>query len=774
MFSKLTWWRSNFESPLLRICIVAILLLVALVPRFSDLPTEEPQPDELHWRMRSAHVLERFKSGDFSHATTYIGHPGVPPALVMAASQELARRAGEKTSLKLDPLAASRFGCAAVSSLAPVVLFLGAAPVTGTVAALAGALLLAFDPYHIGVSRMAHLDGVMSLLVLLTILSYFRAVSRQSGGWYVISGIFWGLSILSKPTAVLLIPAIFLWKSLERLVGRNNRIKLIDPFDLVVLLVGHVVLALLFTRLWVHNSEYLRRLKVYSQLADSIYSTGMALQSHPLASFAALAAAAILGLYVFYLPARNISRASGSFGSRQDWGIVFLVIFALASALVSFPQVLESIVRFWYWVFGLSGQNHRAWGEVHQPPVGGYPILFLSRLPVLTVVSFLVGVVWCILDLFDRRRRRDHILGRGSIGLLVALAILIWGGFLSISSKQALRYLLPAVVPAMILAGIGWSEIGAWLFDRPPAEKFGRLSRIKLKLAAPLLALMMLGAVEGAVDAYPNYFLYFNRLSGGLKTGVQRQSSMPVVGQVQTVSYLNDRAAEARHGLTVAVYGDLELLTYVYRRYFNSRQFPIRFIFSSSLIDADYLAVFPFARTTVLGPIRSHIAPVFKYGVDDIVFVRLYKVLPFDFKVPYSMPLTQASHPSGRLEYPQGDKGGPVIVARPRESKKGFVYAASANTAAGRFKMTFSLRLPAAPPVDPELTGDRLAARLDFGKECSRTITVADLQQPSDQFSLECDLQKEGRKSIRIYWFGNVPLEIRSAVISAAAPLPDP
>ena len=113
MFSKLTWWRSTFDSAVLRLAIVALLFVISIVPRFYHLAFEEPQPDELHWRARSSEVLSHFKRGDYIHATDNIGHPGVPPALVMAASQDYFQKKFKQGQTNIDSLAASRIGCAA-------------------------------------------------------------------------------------------------------------------------------------------------------------------------------------------------------------------------------------------------------------------------------------------------------------------------------------------------------------------------------------------------------------------------------------------------------------------------------------------------------------------------------------------------------------------------------------------------------------------------------------------------------------------------------------
>lgn len=767
MFSKLTWWRSTFDSALLRILIVCFLLALSLVPRFYRLVEEAPQPDELHWLVRSNEVLKLIKAGDYRHATTYTSHPGVPPELAMAASRTLFDKF-DKDGPKIDALGASRIACSALSALSPVFIFLGFAPMTGTLPALIGGVALALDPHHIGISRQAHLDGSMSLFVLLTVLCYYRGITKKSARWYVLAGIAWGFSILTKPPAVLLIPAILLWKAIEKFCARNSQVRLIDPMDFLVVLVGHMTLAGLYTRLWDHRGELVRRWKIESRLADGIYDFGMKFQSHPSLVTALLAGVAAAGAMYFFGSQRR--RRQESDPALPDGGVYFIIVMVLAAALMKVPQVLESIIRYWYWVFGLSHMDHRAYGEVHLPPLGGYLFLFLTRMPALTVITFMVGAAWCLLDLRDRLRRHDHGFGRGSPGLFTLAVLLSWGVFLSISPKQALRYLLPAVTCAMIVSGLGWAEIGAWLFE-PVRPDAGRGSVLRRKLAWPSLFVLITGLSVSVFQAYPNYLLYFNWLSGGIETGVRRQSSMPATGHLEAVSYLRDRAEEAGHGLTVGVYGDLDLLKFVYNRYFPSHRYPLRFIFTSTMVQAQYLVVFPFARTAVLGSVRDNLTEVYKYSVGGIVFIRLYKVLPFNFTETYKFRLDQTARTTGRLidvEPPAGR----VLRAAPKEDKKGFLFGDSVHASAGTYRFDFDLGVPQNAPLDPALAPDRYAVRVEAGKDCSRIVTLAEIQQPvHEPVRLDCTLISDRMVNVRVYWFGSVPVELAAARVAAEPPV---
>src|SRR5690606_30681255 len=112
----------------------------------------------------------------------------------------------------------------------------------------------------------------------------------------------------------------------------------------------------------------------------------------------------------------------------------------------------ENIVRFWTWVFGLSGEKHVSFANtVVSPP--GYLQLFLTELPEIVLVGILLSfllVVWKVLS------------GKIDVTtvLLVSVAgtVVAWLGMLSMSEKQTWRYALP-VVPLMYLFAGG----GCWL-----------------------------------------------------------------------------------------------------------------------------------------------------------------------------------------------------------------------------------------------------------------------------------------------------------------------
>jgi len=78
-----------------------------------------------------------------------------------------------------------------------------------------GALLLAFMPYHVVVSRQALLDAPMTLLATLTLYCMARFGQERQPRWLYAASVGMGLTILTKETAILLVGGIYIFLALS-------------------------------------------------------------------------------------------------------------------------------------------------------------------------------------------------------------------------------------------------------------------------------------------------------------------------------------------------------------------------------------------------------------------------------------------------------------------------------------------------------------------------------------------------------------------------------
>jgi MFS family permease len=118
----------------------------------------------------------------------------------------------------------------------------------GRRAGLIAALLLALMPYHVVVSRQVLLDGPMTMLATLTLLTLVRYVLTGAPAWLYATGATMGLTFLAKETSVVLLFAIYAFLALTpelRVRLRDLAISMgvmavvIAPFPLSLLLAGH-------------------------------------------------------------------------------------------------------------------------------------------------------------------------------------------------------------------------------------------------------------------------------------------------------------------------------------------------------------------------------------------------------------------------------------------------------------------------------------------------------------------------------------------------------
>jgi hypothetical protein len=214
-----------------KLLVSAALALLLWLPRGLALDTFVAV-DERSWLTRAGNFYLALTDGDWA-ATFQRYHPGVttmwlgmggflwryPDYPADAAGQIGSMAAGIEDFLAehdhppLELLAAAR----ALVVLAHIGVLLAAfwiaVDLLGGLAALTGVLLIAFEPFLLGLSRMLHVDGLSSSFMLLALLAYFRYRQPDPalGGRrrdLVVSGVAAGLAWLSKSPALFLIPFV--------------------------------------------------------------------------------------------------------------------------------------------------------------------------------------------------------------------------------------------------------------------------------------------------------------------------------------------------------------------------------------------------------------------------------------------------------------------------------------------------------------------------------------------------------------------------------------
>lgn len=190
--------------------------------------------DERSWVTRGGNFYLALATGDFASTYQYY-HPGVttmwigalayrwqyPDYPADATGQIYSMSEGIEDRLVAhghDPmriLATARAIMVAVIVALLLVAFWLAADLLGLLPALIGILLLGFDPLTLGLTRMLHVDGLSSTLMLVSTLALLRFCTpkpSQAGRWrdLILSGTMAGLAWLTKSPALVLGPMALL------------------------------------------------------------------------------------------------------------------------------------------------------------------------------------------------------------------------------------------------------------------------------------------------------------------------------------------------------------------------------------------------------------------------------------------------------------------------------------------------------------------------------------------------------------------------------------
>lgn len=193
------------------------LFIIAFLPRAIQ-PVSRP----LVWYLRSAHFMDAVLAGDWAN-TVYSEHPGVtlmwPMGLGLKLYWALSGITPAAASVPPDFEPIKFFGPVPVAEIAAALLPLALLISLGIVGtyflsrhlfgakvATVAALLLALDPYYLAQSKILHLDAWMATLMLLSALVLLLYCRERRARWLIISAALGGLALLTKPTALFLVP----------------------------------------------------------------------------------------------------------------------------------------------------------------------------------------------------------------------------------------------------------------------------------------------------------------------------------------------------------------------------------------------------------------------------------------------------------------------------------------------------------------------------------------------------------------------------------------
>lgn len=215
----------KFTRLLLEVFALCILAAMIWLPRRLSL-NRVVTPDEINWFERSSGFYRALKEGKFSD-TYQKEHPGVTLMWIGAAAFEKyfqefrLQNPGYGDRLTLDyfmsnagrqnPLLIliySRIFLALINTLVLLLAYWYARRIVGIGPALIGFGLIAFDPFHLALTRIMHLDGLLADFYLLSLLAFISYTHERRLPALIVSGVSAGLAWLTKSPAFVLVPTI--------------------------------------------------------------------------------------------------------------------------------------------------------------------------------------------------------------------------------------------------------------------------------------------------------------------------------------------------------------------------------------------------------------------------------------------------------------------------------------------------------------------------------------------------------------------------------------
>ncbi len=254
------------------------LFLAAFIPR-ALYPVSRP----LQWYERSFRFVDAVFSGQWA-ATVVSEHPGVAPMWLIGLSQHayyrVATLLGRRPPHPLD-VTSRAFESEVAISILPLALVVALGVLLawrllrdlfGEPVAWAGMGFLALDPFHIAISKVVHVDALLSVLMVLSALSTLRywqldadSTEVRCTAWpryriLLASGLLAGLAFLTKSPAYFLIPFFglsLLVMSIGRPGGFRHAVKRALVPAVVWIAAAVVVYILLWPAMWVQPAQTL-------------------------------------------------------------------------------------------------------------------------------------------------------------------------------------------------------------------------------------------------------------------------------------------------------------------------------------------------------------------------------------------------------------------------------------------------------------------------------------------------------------------------------------
>ena len=330
---------------------------------------------------------------------------------------------------------------------------------------LASFAYLAYSPFFLAQTRRVHTDALATTFILLTVLLFLiYCQNRQHHRYLIFSGVTFGLALLSKSYALILL----LWLPWCFFLFRHEA-KHTGGFSTYI-------------------AEGLCFLNCAAMMTILIWPVFWTLPF------------GVLSVYLFgttYVLARGLKKKTISPASLSLWGAIAALSVTCLRGLQTVWLVLDRVG----WALTTPHEvDHFFLGKVVADPGWLFYFFTLSIKSTPFVLPFAIGTIMFL----GKHRREADFFQRFRIASAIGMVVILFTICLSLTSKKFPRYLLPVFPMLDVLAGMGLvyavNWIGARLKNRHSrnAARIGSVAILLILTVAPVFAL------------HPYYGTYYN------------------------------------------------------------------------------------------------------------------------------------------------------------------------------------------------------------------------------------------------------------------------
>lgn len=447
-----------------RLLLVLCFLLLAAIPRLISLDAHW-NSDESRWLRRSAQFMSAVKHGEFSE-TVVAYHPGVTTMWITGL-----RTFFTEPGVNIENLSRARWFIGIVVSagigIACVLLY----KLFGQWVALIGLACLTYSPLFLAQTRRVHTDALAATFILLAVLLLLvYCQNRHRHRYLILSGITFGLALLSKSYALILCP----WIPMCLFLFREKRA---GGF------LTHITAGIIF-----FNSAALTVLALWPVFWMIPFG---------------ILGVCLLGTLVIL--SKELKKETISLGSIPLWASIT----GLSVTCIRGLQIVSSVFDKVKWAVTTPHEvEHFFLAEVvNDPGWLFYPfVLTIKSTPLMLPLA----IIGCIL-LWKQRKQTVETGRYFQMALALFTGALLFTVCLSATSKKFSRYLLPAFPLLEILAAIGFVEGLKWCYAML-ISRFGTQDNAIYKTAFAVIVCIGFFFIQvlPVMACHPYYGTYYN------------------------------------------------------------------------------------------------------------------------------------------------------------------------------------------------------------------------------------------------------------------------